>query len=59
MVYIIEADANGKSFFKIGITANCPWERLNQLRRQNAVPLKLVGGLVGDKNDESNFHHVF
>jgi hypothetical protein len=59
MVYIIEAKSDGKSIFKIGTTGNCPWIRLDQLRRQNAIPLQLVAGMIGNAEDEANFHNVF
>lgn len=59
MVYVIEAKMGDKTVFKIGTTANCPWARLDQLRRQNAAPLKLVAAMIGDKTDERRFHGAF
>jgi hypothetical protein len=59
MVYIIEAISGEKSLFKIGYTGSCPRQRLGQLERQNAFPVKLVSCMIGDKQDETNFHNAF
>ena len=59
VIYVIEANVGDKSVFKIGTTSKCPYERLRQLQLQNAAPLRLVAGLIGNKEDEQAFHWTF
>ena len=60
MVYIIEANNNGISTFKIGFTVKQdPRTRLGQIQRNNPLPLKLVGAMIGDKGDEEVIHQAF
>ena len=59
VIYIIEANAGNGILYKIGTTKGCPWRRYDQLRRQNAFPLRLVGALIGDKTDEMRLHQLF
>jgi len=59
MIYIIEAIVGEKSLFKIGTTKFCPTIRLNQLKNQNAAHIKLVGAMIGNKQDEELFHSAF